>query len=291
MHHTVHAIAHSTRVYHALPSKRRSWMVYLECIILFNFFYSIATCVAIHITTLFANIINNNNNNGNTSIPHLHRFTEYCIIIINIITRGTVYTTQPYPHAGLPISCGPGQEVHYLILALWRHNDHLWTTTKVWKPPCCPMYIHTGSDFTHGSWLLVSVANNYTVLSGKCTTLRVIGLYTGWECIHVHHPGVWMELSLLKTKNSYRQYTYMYVLYRYDAWCMYIKGGLVRLTKPAEMWFMMVNISSSVKCTRKALMTLWERESHLNTAVLAILSQGWKHGSHVHQTWPTTRAW
>ena len=54
----------------------------------------------------------------------------------------------------------------------------------------------------------------------------------------------------------------------------YFKGGFFRLSESAETWSMMVNTSSSVKkSTREARMSLWKGEIHLNTAVLAILSQ------------------
>ena len=60
---------------------------------------------------------------------------------------------------------------------------------------------------------------------------------------------------------------------QYDIIVVY-KSGFLRLSESAETWSTMANTSSSVeKCTRKALMLLWEEEIHLNTAVLAILSQ------------------
>ena len=57
-----------------------------------------------------------------------------------------------------------------------------------------------------------------------------------------------------------------------------IKGGLGTLSESAFTWSMMVNTYSRVeKCTRKAFMRPWQREIHLNTAVLTLSN---------HECWP-----
>ena len=86
-----------------------------------------------------------------------------------------------------------------------------------------------------------------------------------------HNTSEWGIYSLLKT-NGYNHYDFTG-----GKRCIIItpiKGGSFRFTEPAGTWSTMVNKPSSVKkCTRKALVTFWERDIHLNTAVLAILNQ------------------